>query len=1757
MVGGHAPTERPAVNTTPRGGRKGCYGPIGTPRRAPRALLAALFVPASLALPAAAPRAASATSQAPAPAASQRPGPDVLYAPPADVPLLQAREGAPWRAEPLLVSGAHAVVEGEYLYQGWLYDDNGAAGVVDPGDQHRTQFLFAGLRGTLTYPTDPVYAANAADIVELRVTVDEAQTRIRLTLNTLIDPERTAATFAIGESAASLPWPHGAGVSSPAELFLTVHGSTAELTATTGTAVQPAPTAAVDVVRNQIEIAIPRQAWDPGRDTVSLRAGAGLWDVEGGGYLAPAPAASATAPGGVAASRAALFDMAFRTDEAVPDWETIGRTTTIGDSAAVIQTVENCFWRDCAQADALARGDVSAFVAEIDFGALSDGETDTSGVPTTGPMNRILPSAFAPGRGEGIDFDAACGRHPTQCDGVFHGALQPYTIFVPEGPAPAGGWPLVVLLHPSTGNYNIALGNRYQRQMGALDGGAIVITPMAREAQGDYTDLTEADVFEVWADVARRYPLNAARTVLTGYSMGAGGTFKLAERWPDLFARGFAAAAIPRTGGAEGQHLDALHHVPTMVWIGAADGTTVDQQNAILAELDAQDLPHAFWQFPTSDHLTLATNDEWRPAVDFLSGAMIDPNPPRIRYVVDPRNDHADTGVVADHAFWLSAIRTAAGQPGVLDVRSEGLGIAEQPVDAPTTTQGTVDGGYHGPMAYQATTVAPPERAAAPAADVLHMTLRGVTRVTVDLDRAGLTCGGQAQVDTDVAVTLELPACGGIVDVPVGTSTVDLAQAGPDTGETAFTDFSCPARSWVAGTSVLCGGVLTHRDYVYDDYGADLGGQGSSTGSMTVPAGDIRYPAGAQPNTADLVDLSLRVVGDRLEILAELNALFEPDSTLVAVALDTDDDAATGGGEWPGFGVTSAGWDELHVVDAADPLANTIGGSVVLPPGETWRVQAVVAQADGPAAGVATDHAVMNVAFRGPDERSSFVLNGTSPPDASAMFDEVQAAALAAGDISAFGQVVDVADLRPGGRAAELDTVGPGLHERVYTSDVTLPPGEGMSYTGIRGRGTGGPTGLFGQIFDYFGRYQPYGLYLPDAPGPHQLGLIHHGSGQSHAGLVNLPGFQTRLAEEPNRILASPLARGPDGYGSDISERDLLDVRADVLAHYDIDEASVHVGGYSQGGYLAFRQSMLHPDEYASFISWVGFSGDATSPVPTNGATAGAVGRIIDLVRNVRHVPGAMVYGGADELTSSPNAEAIGTEFRRQDFPYIFYMHPAAEHFTFALLDDWAKETAYGADRTRVVDPLRVTFRTAEVLGEVDAGVRHDRAYWVSQIRGVDTTDDPLTADQAYIDVDLLSEGCGGEIPTVALTPGAGPDPVPWISDSNVETGTRVIPAAARLSGSLANVRSLVVDLEATCLTGAFEYAITADRPGVLRFTDGRRLELAEGDNTGTLAVAGAAPVTTRVAGPDRIATAIAVSQRSSDSAGVAVIARADDYADALGAGPLAAQLDAPVLLTEGDVLDDRVVVELERLGVEEVVVVGGRAAVAPQVEAALASRGLAVRRLGGETRFDTAGRVATAVVEAGGDGSSVYLVEGRNDDPNRGWPDAVAAGALAARQGRPILLTTRDDLPSATRQALAELGTVEVTAVGGTAAVSQRTLAMAADPDGDGQGQVALNRIHGSNRYETSAKVADRTLVDLAATEQVWLVTGRNWPDALTAAPAAARSGGVLLLVDGETDGGGDVPSRWRLANAPAEETVLVGGRTVLRGREAAATAR
>src|SRR4051794_4176229 len=715
-----------------------------------RLVLALCALSAALAAP------ALANSSLPTVSSGARPGPDLLYAPAPDAPQLE--NTGPWKAKPILVSGAESYRSGEFLYQDYLFDDHGGyGGVDDPNDPfNQIENMFSPKRGTLSYPTDTeTYANNAADLVEFRVRPLATATAFRVTLNAMKAADASAFTIALGDSDAKYAWPHSANVRSPAELFLTVHGNQADLLrASDGHAVSPAPTVSVDPARRQIEVLVSHSAWNPGRQTVRMAMGVGLWDKQAGTYLQPGPTASATAPGGASQSHEALFNMAFRTDEPVPKINTPGIANTIVEGHVLVQQ-DATYWRERQQADALASGDVSAFAAEVSFRKLLTKVHDDSGVPKTGDIDRIFASHFVVG--QGADFNAKClTSGAAECSGRYVGQLQPYALYVPKKPLPRQGFGLVVTMHGLSANYNEFLGSNEVRQLGERGTGSIVASPEGRGPDGSYKSYAEADVFEMWADIARNYGLNPALTDVTGYSMGGGGTYRLAGRWPDLFARAFPIVGPPTSAAA----FKSLRNIPVMAWYGHTDelvGPEMSEEAFLNAEQSGIRYDH--WEFVPAGHITEGNNDEYGPAADFFGNHTVDPNPPHVTYLYDPSQDPKALSP-SNHAYWVSAITLADGsKSGSVDVRSHGFGVGDAPVLPVKPSVGTLDGGSHGSIPYERRTIDWGAAPSEPKADTLDVAVSNVASLVIDPQRAHVDCNAKVNLTSDVQTKVILAGC--------------------------------------------------------------------------------------------------------------------------------------------------------------------------------------------------------------------------------------------------------------------------------------------------------------------------------------------------------------------------------------------------------------------------------------------------------------------------------------------------------------------------------------------------------------------------------------------------------------------------------------------------------------------------------------------------------------------------------------------------------------------------------------------------------------------------------------------------------------------------------------------------------------------------------------------------------------------------------------------------------------------------------------
>jgi hypothetical protein len=670
-----------------------------------------------------------------------RPGPDALYAEPPRVPQLEVT--APFAVPPLLVSGTEAYHGGEYLYQDYLYDDFGAqSSPLDPVQQNPSNdTTMLGLSadalaynaGQMTYPTDPVYANNAADLVELRLKPTGSGTVVRWTLNTLqrsdtsimtlaLDTDRNAAT-----GTSTLPRDPGAPFPGT-DLVVTTWGTGAEVSTFSAAGVLQRTTAIpvnADLVRKQLTLTIPGRLSGTVRATTAV----GLYDRVSGGWLRPGSQATLTTPGGAGPldpQPSGIVNLGFRFTEPVQHQNTPP---------------------DTAQAAALRAHTPTTFAHDIDLDALRAG-AQRSTIPATGLQIRIF----------GSHQDLGVGRDPSGYPEM-KGNLQPYSLWIPPSGATSHPHALTLALHSNGQHHWQYDGTKIFTQLGD-ERDSVVLSPLGRGRDGWYVGSSELDVFEAWNDAAHHVLLDPRRTASYGYSMGGYGTYRLAGLYPDLFAKAFTVVGPPgkKVWVPPAPPTDGIQTL-TNSWLGNVRNIPFFNINMVMDELvplvgpAAQNVGNpalgidGFEQlgyryqwlvYPQGEHYTLAAlGYDFPQARDFLGRSDVDRNPAHVTFNYVPGSDDSHRGLVHDHAYWLSDVSVAdtsagPGAKGVVDVRSHGFGTGDPVSSALTPGAGVMALPY---TSQGRSWAAAPAEAVAAAGDIQ---LRNISSVRIDLARARL-----------------------------------------------------------------------------------------------------------------------------------------------------------------------------------------------------------------------------------------------------------------------------------------------------------------------------------------------------------------------------------------------------------------------------------------------------------------------------------------------------------------------------------------------------------------------------------------------------------------------------------------------------------------------------------------------------------------------------------------------------------------------------------------------------------------------------------------------------------------------------------------------------------------------------------------------------------------------------------------------------------------------------------------------------------
>ncbi len=688
-----------------------------------------------------------------------RPGPALLYAAPVTNPQLQNHHPR-FIASPILMQGHEAYVNGEYLYQDYLYDDYGSD--VSNDDLNETGITVGnsdvnGLEprvGDIDYPTNFArYGGNAADLVEFRIAAGASDTAYRISLNTLLEADSTITAIAFdmdrnaATGVATLNRDPGAPFPGTDEVIYLWGSSAEHVKFGTGGAMAVTPLAiTTDLVANQQWVFVPKSAHDPMGD-VAITVAMGLYDAATGGWLRPAAAPTATRPGAVKDGRifdpnpAGIFNLAFRFDEPV-----VGQNTSA----------------ETFQSEFIRRKQPTHYQHIIKFGDLAT-KANRSTVPATGTLLPIYASRFPlPPLGEGRDL--------AQNDPVYLGALQPYSIYVPTAAALGKPAPLHWAFHSNGQQHWQYNGSNYVQQIGeAL--GALVPTPLGRGPRNWYDDAAEADTFEVWADIARRFNVDANRAATTGYSMGGYASYRYGVLYPDLFGKAFTQVGPPGeliwvpgsapTGGAStltNLLLENVRHLPylnlnavqdELVPYPGPEAQNLGNPAAGIRGFEQLGYRYRFQSYPTAEHYTLFLVDNFPMGTTFLANTEVDRNPYHVTYAVLPVEDTPAFDITHDHAYWVSGLQVLnAGTPaapvkGRIDAFSHACGMGD-PASTPGATAGAI------PLSH----VEASRSWAAPAAiaveNKLTMTLGNLKAVTLDLPRAG--------IDTAAPVTLAITA---------------------------------------------------------------------------------------------------------------------------------------------------------------------------------------------------------------------------------------------------------------------------------------------------------------------------------------------------------------------------------------------------------------------------------------------------------------------------------------------------------------------------------------------------------------------------------------------------------------------------------------------------------------------------------------------------------------------------------------------------------------------------------------------------------------------------------------------------------------------------------------------------------------------------------------------------------------------------------------------------------------------------------------
>ncbi|TGE33802.1 cell wall-binding repeat-containing protein [Desulfosporosinus sp. Sb-LF] len=255
-----------------------------------------------------------------------------------------------------------------------------------------------------------------------------------------------------------------------------------------------------------------------------------------------------------------------------------------------------------------------------------------------------------------------------------------------------------------------------------------------------------------------------------------------------------------------------------------------------------------------------------------------------------------------------------------------------------------------------------------------------------------------------------------------------------------------------------------------------------------------------------------------------------------------------------------------------------------------------------------------------------------------------------------------------------------------------------------------------------------------------------------------------------------------------------------------------------------------------------------------------------------------------------------------------------------------------------------------------------------------------------------------------------------------------------------------------------------------------------------------ASTLTHRISGYNQYDTSSDIAKEGWPQSDYAILAYGENFPDAIAAAPLAKKYNAPILLTEAQILTPITRKTMQDLKVKSVYLVGGTAVVSLTVENQVKDLGINVTRLAGEDRYDTAIEIAKEL----GDVQELSVVSG--DD----YADALSISPIAAQKNAPIILVPSDHLTNSIKSYLNSSNISHTYLVGTAAQINESVSTQFAN----------VERITGGDKYVRNVALVDRfnSNFDLS---KIFLATGNGFADALAGSAYAASCAAPILLID------------------------------------------